>query len=174
MKKSLLKKALTALMLAVSVNVSAQKIYDFRNYLLDGPTEQFAPYGVFYHVSANGKYAVGYDDQVSPFSYIWCADNPADIELLWDADERYVSANDVSNDGTVVGSWEDWDYLEESSPSYPAYKPLNGEWTKLPVPDNYSLEMATSMLFVDQARAITPDGRFIAGNIYIVTGFSEE
>lgn len=173
MKKSLLKSVLTAILLAVSVNVSAQKVYDFRDYLFDMSGDQLTPFGVFYHVSANGKYAVGYDDQVSPFCYFWCADKPDDLELLWDIDERYVSAHDVSNDGTVVGSWEDWDQIEEQGPSYPAYKPLNGEWTKLPVPDNYSIEMATSMLFVSQARAITPDGRFIAGNFYIVTGFNE-
>lgn len=130
-------------------------------------------YGQFNHVSANGNYAVGYDEEVVPLAYMWFADNPSTLTLLGDGSLR-ISACDVSNDGTVVGSWELLADGEDDGICYPAYKTLDGEWTALPVPANYSESDAKSQLFRDEARAVTPDGRFIAGNLLLVTGYNEQ
>lgn len=166
-------KALLLVACMAPVGMSAQTIYDFQDLMFDYGGASTNMYGVFYHASANGKYAVGYDEDFVPKAYIWRAEKPAEIDELWGDDDRRVSACDVSNDGMVVGSWEDLPADDYQGVCYPAYMTPEGEWKALPVPENYSEKTAIEQYFVNEARAVTPDGRFIAGNIKVVTGFNE-
>ena len=49
----------------------------------------------------------------------------------------------------------------------------DAEWTKLPVPEDYSLYYAECMSFSSEARAITPDAQFIGGHVNIKVGEAE-
>lgn len=167
MKKNLLVSAALLAASFVPADMSAQDVYSFEDQMFDYAGGSTNLYGVFYHVSANGKYAVGYDDTFVLKSFIWKADKPQEIEDLYPEDERRVSACDVANDGTVVGSWEELADGEEKGYCYPAYMTPDGEWHKLPVPENYYATATLDQDFMCEARAITPDARFIAGNIYV-------
>lgn len=135
-----------------------------------------SPYGVFNKVSANGKYAVGYDDVVETnVSFLWRSEAPTKIEYVNTTPNR-ISLCDVSNDGVMVGSFENRaaDKMDKKVVAYPGYKTLDGEWKQLPVPDNYSEKMALGQAYMEEARAITPDGQFVAGNIHLITGYNEQ
>lgn len=175
MRKHLLASVFLAAALAAPGTATAQNctVYDFQDCMFSYDGTQTCMYGQFNHVSANGKYAVGYDEEFVPMAYMWFADEPAVLKQLSDGSLR-ISACDVSNDGTVVGSWEETAAGEEEGICYPAYKTLDGEWTKLPVPENYSEYDAKNQLFVNEVRAVTPDGRFMAGNLKLVVGYNEK
>lgn len=151
---------------------TAQKVYDFQDVMFDYDGQQTNMYGQFNHVSANGEYAVGYDEEFVPLAYIWRIDEPATLEVL-NKDGRRISACDVTNDGTVVGSWEQLGEDGAQGVCYPAVMTPAGEWKALPVPENYSTKAATEQSYINEARAVSPDGRFIAGNIKVVTGSKE-
>lgn len=130
--------------------------------------ETFTPAGVFNHVSANGAFAVGADQGQMTSDYggafLWRRSNPDKLEQLCTDHDR-ITANDVSNDGIIVGSFEKRADPDEAEAAYPGYKPVDGEWAKLPVPDSFSVAYAIAQDFAEEARAITPDGKYIAGNI---------
>lgn len=170
MRKHLLSSLALSAVLSVPGAASAQTVYDFQKLLFDYDGGQSCMYGALYHVSANGKYAVGYDEEFVPLAYIWCADDPTQLEILGGDDGLRVSACDVTNDGTVVGSWEDLPEGEGKGVCYPAIKTQNGEWTALPVPDNYSEYQAKNQSYANEARAVTPDGKFVVGNLLLETG----
>lgn len=177
MKKKFTFTAVALAMAAFSQNVAAQgtgTTYDFSDYMFDVPeVGQTSINGYFHHVSANGKYAVGYDDVYTPVSFIWNGDKPADLELIEPLDVA-ISACDVTNDGVVYGSYEYVEDGEEYSygdgETYPSYMTTDGVWHKLPVPENFSNSYAKSYTLMNEARAVTPDGKFVAGNVYVVTG----
>lgn len=175
MRKHLLASVVLAAALAAPGSAKAQDytVYDFQECMFSYDGTQTCMYGQFNHVSGNGKYAVGYDEEFVPMAYMWFADEPAVLKQLSDGSLR-ISACDVSNDGTVVGSWEEMADGEEEGICYPAYKTLDGEWTKLPVPDNYSVYDAKNQPFANEVRAVTPDGRFMAGNLKLVVGYNEK
>ncbi len=135
--------------------------------------EYWTVHGVFNHVSANGKYAVGCDDTGESTStggaFMWKLEKPTELEQLSTTSDR-ISACDVTNDGTIVGSFEKRDDPEKKVVCYPGYKPLGGEWVQLPVPEQYSTYFARLRDFAEEARAVTPDGKFIAGNFHYKTG----
>ena len=137
--------------------------------------ETFTPAGVFNHVSANGAFAVGADQSQITSNYggafLWRKSNPDKLEQLNTEHDR-ITANDVSNDGIIVGSFEKRADPDEEDVAYPGYKPVDGEWVKLPVPDSFSVAYAKSQDFAEEARAITPDGAVIAGNIDYRVGWT--
>lgn len=57
--------------------------------------EEYFPLGWFYHVSGNGKYAVGYDTGAIVTStggaYLWVKDDPSNLVQLSDASKSYFS-----------------------------------------------------------------------------------
>ena len=138
--------------------------------------EGFNPLGCFNHVSANGKFAVGYDDQQlaneTGNAFLWRASNPTELEQLSTTTDR-ISACDVTNDGMIVGGFEKRTDPEENAVQYPGYKPLDGDWVQLEVPDSFSTNFAKSQNFTEEARAVTPDGQWIAGNLHYRLGTKE-
>ena len=173
--------AVFAVLSALGFNANAQDnftVHDFNDAALfidfgGGYKETYGVAGVFNHVSSNGKYAVGCDDQGMTSEYgcafLWRKDAPDQLESLSTKTLR-VSALDVSNDGIVVGSYE----VEAEGACYPAWRRVdNDEWFYLPVPENYSEYQAKEGYFADEARAITPDGKYIGGNIQYKVGTYE-
>lgn len=177
MRKTLLLSA--ALLCAASLNVEAQNYtkIDFGSVTFDDYYgDNVATYGIFNKVSNNGKYAVGYDITTyeTLAAFLWMRENPKQIYHLNQTLDR-VSMMDVSDDGVIVGSFEQRDYTSaetalKKAVTYPGTCDLDGAWTQLPVPANYSLKNAKSEDFTEQARAITPDGKYIAGNISLKMG----
>lgn len=134
--------------------------------------------GYFQHVSANGLYAVGCDDQSQSASngapFLWRRSNPSEIEfLVSETSENRITAYDVTNDGVVVGSFEERDPDElEPVACYPGYRTPDGSWYQLPMPDSYSLSYAKTYDFLNTAEAVTPDGKYIAGQAFITVGYN--
>lgn len=129
--------------------------------------------GWFQHVSSNGKYAVGYDEAKSIFNlggaFLWQLSDPTELTPLGTTYNR-ISACDVSNDGIIVGSFEQRENEEKASVAYPGWRTITGDWQQLPVPEGYSLTQAKTEDFSQEARAITADGKYIAGHASIKVG----
>ena len=116
-------------------------------------------FGTIFGVSSNGEYAVGTDDYTESGGFMWKKET-GEFVMIDLAD--YL--NDVSDDGTVVGSFYiEVDGMETSVPGY--YK--DGQWTALPLLSNriYSSNMN------GMAVAISADGRYIAGWVASPEGF---
>ena len=162
--------------LMAAAGVSAQdtsdyKYLDFGNTVWTDPDGYETPYvfGYFNKVSANGKYAVGYDDMMGTgLAYKWCADAPEELSFVSTDYNKITILYDVTNDGVCVGGFTTADYENV----YPGYVSADGEWTALPVPDDYSTTAAMSQ-GLSSANAVTPDGSCIAGQYYVVVGESE-
>lgn len=112
--------------------------------------------GVVSGISQNGQYATIYDEE-NELSYLWNLDNPSELVMLNSVIGEYegsikfnkIQANDVTNDGTIVGC------IYEAEGSYlPAYY-KNGEWVVLPIS-----EFAINTKFV---RRTSADGSVMAG-----------
>ena len=54
--------------------------------------------------------------------------------------------------------------------AYPGWRTITGDWHQLPVPADYSLTQAKTEDFSQEARAITGDGKYIAGHTSIKVG----
>lgn len=177
MKKSLL---LTVTALCCATAAQAQlTTHNFENATwIDNYYEEEHPAGgQFNKVSGNGQFAVGCDDACffSDFggAFLWRRSAPEDLEFISLSTNR-VSAQDVSNDGVVVGSFEEREDPETEAVTYPGWRTLDGTWHQLPLPENYSMKQAkTNGYFAEEGRAITPDGKYIAGNAHLVTGTKE-
>lgn len=103
-------------------------------------------------MSPNGKWAVGSngsDPNGAAYGFLWNLETDQ-ITFLYDvenSDLNFAGGTDVSNDGMVVGSFE----------NVPAiYK--DGQWTKLPIPEGYD---------AGNASAVSGDGTIIAGHILV-------
>ena len=165
-------------LLCATASVQAQDgyvVYDFQNNIFDitdqyGDTEHTFLFGYFNHVSANGKYAVGTDEQLMCRAFLWSDENPTEIQMFGDYNSE-IALFDVTNDGTIVGGIRD-----SRGVMYPAYKPLNGNWQMLTRGmENLNYDMAVDDYVSMAIRAVTPDGRYMAGSFYINTGeYSDE
>ena len=145
------------------------KVYDFKNNTWDitnnDYTEHSFVFGYFNHVSANGKYAVGTDEEIMFRSFLWCADDPENLQIFGDYLSE-VALYDVTNDGTLIGGIRDYNGM-----MYPAYKPLDGNWQMLTRGmENLNYDMAIDDYVNMALRCASPDGRFMAGSFYMNTG----
>ena len=108
----------------MQANAQSYELYDFSNDLWeDFDGEMYNPVGVMYKVSANGKYAVGYDGIIYTGAvYYWTADDPEGLLFINQGNNR-ISLSDVANDGTMVGSFEQRksDDSETKEICYPGY-----------------------------------------------------
>ena len=175
MKKNTLFAALLGLA-SLQANAQSYELYDFSNDLWeDFDGEMYTPVGVMYKVSANGKYAVGYDGIIYAGAvYYWTADDPEGLLFINQGNNR-ISLSDVANDGTMVGSFEQRksDDSETKEICYPGYYVVGEGWTQLPVPEKYSQYYGKESDFLNEARAITPDGKYIVGNLYVTQGYKQ-
>ena len=160
-----------------------EKTYDFEGTMFnlvnkDGTyTEEVMVGGILNHVSGNGEYAVGYDDQGltsnNGAAFLWRKSNPDQVEIITPTFDR-VGANDVSNDGIIVGSFEMRSNSDTRAFQFPGYKHVDDtHWTPLEVPTQYSNYFGQIYDFAEEARAITPDGSTIAGNFHYRWGEKE-
>lgn len=111
-------------------------------------------FGAFNKVSANGQYAVGYNDQIMYTTFMWDKSNPSAITLVNTDYNRKIFLHDVANDGTAVGSYES----SMTNGMRPAYM-QEGEFSVLPIPDGSMVAMGfgtanAPALLVD----VTPSG----------------
>ena len=167
----------TALAFYAPQTVNAQDYLeqDFKDFPIVDPEygDQMNAAGCFQHVSSNGKYAVGYDDAQIWFNlggaFLWQLSDPTELTPLGTTYNR-ISACDVSNDGIIVGSFEQRENEENPTVAYPAWRTITGDWQQLPVPAGYSLTQAKNEDFSQEARAITGDGKYIAGHASIKVG----
>lgn len=162
-----------ALVALVPLAVQAQgnfTRYDFSKQSFPMIDEEGLPvnshmFGVFQRVSANGKYAVGTDEELAFRSYLWQESDPTNLEIYGDY-KLEVALYDVTNDGTLVGGIRD-----NSGMMYPAYKPQGAKWQMLTRGmENLNREMATYGNVSQALRATTPDGQYMAGSFYMNTG----
>lgn len=173
-----------AMMCGTTVSYAQQeKTYGFEGTMFnlvnkDGTyTEEVMVGGLFNHVSGNGEYAVGYDDQGltsnNGAAFLWRKTSPDKIEIITPTFDR-VCANDVSNDGIIVGGFEIRSNSETSGVQFPGFKHVDDDhWTPLDLPTQYSNYFARVYDFAEEARAITPDGNYIAGNFHYRWGDKE-
>ena len=184
MKKQLLFTA--ALSLLAATGVQAQGGYQFERFFdtpytdIDGQTSP-GVFGVFNKVSGNGKYAVGYDDQMASGAvYMWSLEKPDELQFIGNDYTCPGAACDVTNEGLVVGAFKgsventniETGELETVTCPVPAYRTQDGEWHYLPIPADYSGSKASGMN-LSMARAVTSDGKTIVGHFYVRTGIVE-
>lgn len=116
----------TALAFYAPQTVNAQDYLeqDFKDFPIVDPEygDETNAAGYFQHVSSNGKYAVGYDDAQICFSlggaFLWQLSDPTELTPLGTTCNR-ISACDVSNDGIIVGSFEQREDEEKATVAYP-------------------------------------------------------
>lgn len=168
-----------ALSSAQSLNAQTMVTQSFQDFMISDPYfggETMGATGYFQHVSSNGKYAVGYDDSQINFqlggAFLWQASDPTELTPLGLTYNR-ISACDVSNDGIIVGSFEQREDEEKNAVAYPGWRTVDGDWQQLPVPAHYSQKQAKTEDFAEEARAITADGKYIAGNLSLKVGEKE-
>lgn len=187
MKKQMLYSLAFAIMCGTTVanaqESTTEKTYDFDNTMFtivnkDGTfTEEIMLSGIINHVSANGEYGVGYDNRGlttnTGGAFLWKKSEPDKIELISNSYDR-VFANDVSNDGIIVGGFEIRPNSETQGLQLPGYKHIDdAAWTPLEIPTEYSVRNAKGYDYAEEGRAITPDGNVIAGHIHFKIGEGE-
>lgn len=160
-------------------NAQTMVTQSFKDFMISDPYyggDAVGATGYFQHVSSNGKYAVGYDDSQINFqlggAFLWQASDPTELTPLGLTYNR-ISACDVSNDGIIVGSFEQREDEEKNAVAYPGWRTVDGDWQQLPVPAHYSQKQAKTEDFAEEARAITADGKYIAGNLSLKVGEKE-
>lgn len=117
--------------------------------------------GAFNKVSANGQYAVGSDESgLTGMAFFWSRAT-GELTTFGDPEEvGFYTMTDVSNDGKIVGAFEN-----EAGEIMPGYKEsADAEWTALPVPEDH-MPAHSSNTGYSEARAISSDGRIIAGHV---------
>ena len=184
MKKQLLFTAALSLLAATGVQAQGENhLESFFNTTYTDIDGQSSPgvFGVFNKVSGNGKYAVGYDDQMNSGAvFLWNVENPGEITFIGNDYMCPGAACDVTNDGLIVGAYKgsveeeniNTKEVETVTCPVPAYRTPEGEWKHLPIPADYSGSKAAGMM-LSMARAVTSDGKTIAGHFYVRTGVGE-
>ncbi len=184
MKKQLLFTAALSLLAATGVQAQGENhLESFFNTTYTDIDGQSSPgvFGVFNKVSGNGKYAVGYDDQMNSGAvFLWNVETPGEITFIGNDYTCPGAACDVTNEGLVVGAFKgsventniETGELETVTCPVPAYRTQDGEWHYLPIPADYSGSNAAGMM-LSMARAVTSDGKTIAGHFYVRTGVGE-
>ena len=176
MKKILLFSA----MMVASMTTYAQSSknytkYDFsETYWSDSYGDEYPAIGVFYHVSSNGRYAAGCDDLVDTgICFYWDAQDADNLHFINDGVETRYSLRDVTDGGMFVGSFE---MAEEGEMGYcyPGIYTPDGKWTALPLPETASEYYGTENIYnINEARAVSNDGKYIAGHIYLTRGYKD-
>jgi hypothetical protein len=120
-------------------------------------------FGTIYGVSANGEYAVGYDDFLGSCAFMWSRYTGKFEEV-----ELASMLLDVANDGTAVGNyWVEIPGADGNIASRPGYY-KDGVWSPLPILRNEA-ELTEGLGESDDmngcAVAISADKKFIAGYI---------
>lgn len=162
--------AASSLIATASAQNNGYKVFDFKNCQWDimdsyGDASHSFLFGYFNHVSANGKYAVGTDEEVMFRSFYWCDEEPSTIELFGTYTSE-IALYDVTNDGTLIGGIRDAEGV-----MYPAYKPQGSNWQMLTRGmENLNYDMAVDDYVNMALRCATPDGKWMAGSFYINTG----
>lgn len=109
-------------------------------------------------VSDNGRFAVA-SDMENNLGYLWTIDNPTEFTPISSSTFAKYVATDVADDGTVAGY-----VVNKDGTSRPAlYK--DGEFIMLPVHE--------AVLNTAEANCITPDGKVIAGTMFLHDKTSE-
>lgn len=176
MRKLLLLAAMAGLTCGASAQEEAT-LYNFNDVLFVIEGYETPVCGVFNHVSNNGKYAVGMDELLSMSSFYWNAETPDVLNMAWDPSRGYSTLNDVTNDGLMVGSVDSLLTGESLVRQWPATFTVDGGWKLLPVPENYSSDQSNefnSMRTLNSVRAVTSDGKYMAGQVYVSTGEVDE
>lgn len=111
-------------------------------------------------LSTNGKWACGtYIDAANQFyAFRWDIENNKTI--LLSSGDCFSEANAVSNDGIVVGSFDNKEATSNGAPAYTAGYWKDGSWHHLP---NINNAPVSSNEEVGYAYAISQNGRYIAG-----------
>lgn len=145
----------------------------------DTEGETYKAYGEFLHVSGNGEYAVGFETEQyianNGGAFLWRRSTPDALDFINTTDNR-ILACDVTNEGVIVGSFEERGEDGKEAVCYPGWRTTDGEWHQLPVPDNFDLSYSKSMPYnycYKDARAVTPDGKYITGCIFLNYGYKE-
>lgn len=169
-RKAALLLAATTLISSASAQSNGYKVYDFKNCMWDitdawGDTSHSFLFGYFNHVSANGKYAVGTDEEVMFRSFLWSDEDPSMIEMFGTYDSE-IALFDVTNDGTLIGGKRDAEGV-----MYPAFKPQGGNWQMLTRGmEKLNYDMAVDDYVNMALRCASPDGKWMAGSFYMNTG----
>lgn len=174
--KKILPLALGAMLCFGSANVSAQET---KLYFYDELVNDNFLGGYFNKVSANGEYAVGYDDMFSEATYMWHR-STGELVILNDASEKGEAVFDVSDDGAVAGSF----FLKDKTITVTSLQGeeqtikgvyVPGYWkdgvvTELPVPEQTNLRYSNKFDYAPQAVAISADGKVVGGCVQYYDG----
>lgn len=162
--------ATTSLVYEAPAQNNSYKVFDFKNCKWDiednyGDAMNSFLFGYFNHVSANGKYAVGTDEEITFRSFLWTDEEPSIIEMMGSYDSE-IALYDVTNDGTLIGGIRD-----SYGVMYPAYKPQGSNWQMLTRGmENLNYDMAVDDYVNMALRCASPDGKWMAGSFYMNTG----
>ena len=161
MKKFLLSVALCAVMgTSMAQDLKEAKLYypQFDAVYMEGI------FGTVYGVSANGEYAVGYDDFLGTCAFMWTRSTGKFEEI-----DLASMLMDVADDGTAVGNY--WVEIPGNDNGAVASRPgyyKDGVWKSLPILRNET-ELTQGVGDADDmngcAMAISADKKFIAGYI---------
>lgn len=178
MKKFYLFAALTAFAMGSHAQQSSKNydVYDFsQTYWTDIYQDEYPAIGVFYHVSSNGRYATGCDDLVDTgICFYWDAQDAENLTFINATAENRASLRDVTDGGIFVGSVEVQAEPGEMGYCHPAIYTTDGQWTLLPLPETASAYYGTENPYnINEARAVSNDGKHIAGHIYLTRGYKD-
>lgn len=155
---------------AALLNVSAQDVTatvtSFKTCMLDG---EEVPLAGTLRVSDNGKYAVGYDDENGGFTYAAYLVDVETMKMTYLNDytgskNDGLKVFDVSDDGTIVGTFLNHYTSSTGRDSLVwtiGYKPLNGDWVDLPLPEKANKKWLSYFSDSPDGRLISPDGKVI-------------
>lgn len=170
MKKTLL--AMAAFICAAAMPTQAQN-YTYHSFndatYDDGEGNDATPLGYFHHVSANGKYATGFDYDMGTYAaYLWTADDPEGLSYINTDYGMAYGCYDVTNDGVVFGSLPLINEDGDIENLVPGYRTTDGTWHQLPIPASYA--NGSDNEYASNANCVTPDGKFVAGTLVMGMG----
>lgn len=111
-------------------------------------------------LSDNGKWACGTYTNGNNMTYAFRWDLTTGQTILLSGDDVLSQADNVSDDGVVVGQFDNTQATENGAPIFTAGYWKDGSWHHLP---NINDAYVANQDRVGYAYAITPDGKYIAG-----------